>query len=82
MKSKGRLQEGADVELIVSDPDAVSDRATFTHPNQPAEGMRHVIVNGTFVIRDGKLDTTARPGQPVRRVVAEKPGSEQPPRPE
>lgn len=81
MKSKGRLQAGADADLIIFDADAVTDRATFREPNQPAEGMRHVIVDGTFVIRDGKLDTTARPGRPIRRAVAEHPAGEQPSRP-
>jgi hypothetical protein len=31
--------------------------------------MRHVLVNGTFVIRDGELVRAAAPGRPVRRPV-------------
>ena len=31
-----------------------------------AAGVRHVLVNGAFVVRDGSIVTDARPGRPVR----------------
>jgi hypothetical protein len=34
-----------------------------------AKGMTHVIVNGTFLIRDEELDPKAKPGQPVRAPI-------------
>ena len=70
MKRKGRLQVGADADLIAFDLATVSDRATYTQPNQTAVGMRYVIVNGTPVIRDGKLVRDALPGRAIRRPVA------------
>lgn len=70
MKSKGRLQAGMDADVIVFDPVTVQDRATYEHPNQTSIGMRDVLVNGVFVIRDGKLDAAAFPGRPVRRIVS------------
>jgi N-acyl-D-glutamate deacylase len=70
MKRKGRLQVGADADLIAFDPATVSDRGTYTQPNQTAVGMRHVIVNGTAVIRDGVLVRDALPGRAIRRPVA------------
>lgn len=69
MTRKGRLQVGADADLVVFDLATVSDRGTFTQPNQTATGMRYVIVNGTLVIRDGALVRDALPGRPIRRPV-------------
>ena len=70
MRAKGRLQVGADADLVAFDLATVSDRATYTAPNATAAGMRHVVVNGTPVIRDGALVRDALPGRPVRRPVA------------
>jgi N-acyl-D-glutamate deacylase len=69
MKRKGRVQVGADADLVVFDFATVSDRATFTSPNQTSVGMRFVIVNGTPVIRDGELVRNSLPGKPIRRAV-------------
>ena len=55
--------------LVAFDLATVSDRATYTQPNQTAVGMRYVIVNGTAVIRDGELVRDALPGRAIRRPV-------------
>jgi len=70
MRSKGRLQVGADADIVVFDFDALTDRATFTAMNRASEGVRHLVVSGEPLISDGVLDVAARPGQPVRRPVA------------
>ncbi|WGS20378.1 MULTISPECIES: amidohydrolase family protein [unclassified Bradyrhizobium] len=69
MRAKGRLQVGADADIVVFDYESLSDRATFTAMNRPAEGVRHLVVSGQPLISDGVLDVTARPGRPVRRPV-------------
>jgi hypothetical protein len=69
MRNKGRLKVGADADLIVFDPKTVLDRATYMQPNQTSVGMRHVLVNGTFVIRDSRLEKTVLPGKAIRRPI-------------
>jgi N-acyl-D-glutamate deacylase len=44
----------------------VIDKATYEKPAQYSEGFRYVLVGGTFVVRDGKLQSDARPGQGIR----------------
>jgi N-acyl-D-glutamate deacylase len=70
MRAKGRLQPGADADVLVFDYDILTDMAEFSAMNRPAEGVKHLIVSGQPVITDGVMDVAARPGQPVRRPVA------------
>ncbi|WP_222195440.1 amidohydrolase family protein [Modestobacter italicus] len=65
MRRKGRVQVGADADLVVLDPDTVTDHATYTRV-VPSTGFRHVLVGGTPVVRDGELQLSALPGRPVR----------------
>ena len=71
MRAKGRLQQGADADVVVFDYETLTDKSDFTTMNRPAEGVRHLIVSGTPLITNGILDTAARPGKPVRRPLAE-----------
>jgi hypothetical protein len=66
MRTKGGLGTGADADIVVLDPDAITDNATYADPCRPSSGARHVLVNGEFVVRDGALRTDALPGRPVR----------------
>jgi dihydroorotase len=68
MKNKGRLAVGSDADITVFDPATVVDRATFTEPTQPSAGIRHVLVGGAFVVRDGALVPGVFPGRPIRIV--------------
>ncbi len=69
MKKKGRLQEGMDADIVVFDPETISDVGTYEKPNQPAVGVQSLLVNGTLVVADGKLVLDAAPGQPIRRAM-------------
>jgi N-acyl-D-amino-acid deacylase len=64
---RGFLRDGMFADLVVFDPAAVLDRATFEKPHQYATGMRHVFVNGTHVLKDGE-HTGAKPGRALRHA--------------
>lgn len=62
---RGRISVGLAADLIVFDFEAFQDRATLAQPSELAEGMKHVLVNGVIVLRDGK-QTKQRPGRVLR----------------
>jgi N-acyl-D-aspartate/D-glutamate deacylase len=66
MRRKGRVKTGADADIVVFDPARVIDKATYENPAQYSEGFRHALVQGAFVVRDGKLQDGVAPGQPIR----------------
>ncbi len=65
LADRGVLKAGMWADVVVFDPGAVRDRATFEQPNQLSEGMRYVLVNGVPVIEEGKA-TKALPGKVLR----------------
>lgn len=67
MARKGRIRIGADADITVFDPATVIDRATVEEPAQYSEGIVHVLVAGTSVVRDAKLVEGVFPGQAIRR---------------
>jgi N-acyl-D-aspartate/D-glutamate deacylase len=66
MRRKGRLAAGADADIVVFDPATITDQATYSASTRTTTGIRHVLVNGTFVVRDAQLACDALPGRPVR----------------
>jgi dihydroorotase-like cyclic amidohydrolase len=66
MRSKGRIQPGCDADIVVFDPATIRDRATYTQTTRPSAGIRHVLVNGVFVVRDAAIVPDALPGRPIR----------------
>ena len=65
LRDRGTVAEGQVADLVVFDPAAIVDRATYAEPRRLAEGVRHVLVNGELVLQDGQL-TEARPGRALR----------------
>jgi len=59
---KGRITPGADADVVVFDPHTIQDRASYAEPFLPPEGIAHVLVGGTPVLRDGELVADAYPG--------------------
>ena len=68
MRNKGRIREGADADLTIFDPAAVTDASTYEDPARYSIGIRYVLVNGVQVVSDGKLREVT-PGRAVRAAV-------------
>jgi dihydroorotase len=66
MKTKGRIRVGADADITVFDPARIIDRATYEQAALPSEGVSYLLVNGTPVLRDGKLVPATFPGRGIR----------------
>jgi len=62
IRDRGVLRKGAWADVAVFDPARFGERGTIFEPNQIAEGMVHVVVNGTVTLEDGQL-TGERNGQ-------------------
>jgi N-acyl-D-aspartate/D-glutamate deacylase len=62
-RRKGRLQEGADADIVVFDPQTISDRSTYQHPMEPSVGVQYLVVGGTIVVNQGKIVADTFPGQ-------------------
>lgn len=66
LHDRGVIKSGTFADLTIFDPQRVCDRATFEDPVQTSVGIRHVLVNGVPVLRNGVV-TGAKPGRALRR---------------
>ncbi|HEU5319912.1 MAG TPA: amidohydrolase family protein, partial [Methylomirabilota bacterium] len=62
LRDRGEIRVGARADLVVLDPRAVADRATYAEPHRYPAGIEHVVVNGRFVIKEGE-HTGSLPGR-------------------
>lgn len=67
LKDRGVIQEGAWADLVLFDADEFKDKATYIRPNEYAEGVEYLFVNGKMVLREGEF-TGERPGTFIRRT--------------
>jgi N-acyl-D-amino-acid deacylase len=65
LNDRGVIKAGLWADIVVFDPNVISERSTFQAPNQLSVGMQWVLVNGVPVIADG-VATHALPGQVLR----------------
>jgi N-acyl-D-amino-acid deacylase len=65
LTDRGVLKRGLWADVVIFDPATIRDLATFEQPNQLAQGMAYVLVNGVPVIAEGKM-TGALPGKVLR----------------
>ncbi len=64
MKNRGVIKKGAIADLVVFDPESVTDRATFEKPVTPPTGIHHVIVAGKPVMLHG-VQRNVYPGKVI-----------------
>jgi N-acyl-D-amino-acid deacylase len=66
LTDRGLVRAGCAADLAVFDPSTIIDRSTYEAGRTHAEGVRHVVVNGAVVLRDGAM-TGRTPGRGLRR---------------
>jgi N-acyl-D-amino-acid deacylase len=66
LRDRGRVADGLAADLVVFDPATIRSNATYDEPRRFAEGIDHVLVDGTFVV-DAGGHTGATPGRALRR---------------
>jgi N-acyl-D-amino-acid deacylase len=69
LRDRGLLRPGAFADVLIIDPDEITDHATFEDPHQLSTGVRDVWVNGTQVLTNGE-HTGAMPGMFVKGSAA------------
>ena len=62
LTDRGILREGMKGDLVMFDPETVSDMSTFERPHQYAQGVSLVVINGQIAFENGAM-TPARPGK-------------------
>jgi len=65
LADRGVIKAGMWADIVVFNPETITDLATFDKPNQLSQGMQYVLVNGVPVIEHGAM-TNALPGKVVR----------------
>ena len=65
LTQKGRLSVDADADVVIFDPERITDRATFDEPLTPPAGIEWVFISGKPVLRDGMI-LDRRAGRSVR----------------
>lgn len=70
MARKGRVQRGADADIVVFDPLTIADRATVAAPDQPSKGIDWVLVDGVVALREGEPQRNVRAGRALRGSAA------------
>jgi len=64
-RHKGRLQEGADADIVVFDAGTIADRSTFQKPMAPSTGVHYLVVGGMLVVDEGQIVPEVFPGRPL-----------------
>lgn len=67
LQKRGLLQEGYFADIVVFQPEIISDRSTMEDPYQYAIGISHITINGFLVMEEGQLLSQGRFGHILRR---------------
>jgi hypothetical protein len=64
VRLKGRLQEGADADVVIFDLQTITDRATYQHPMETSAGVEYLLVGVAVLVNKGKLMEGVFPARP------------------
>jgi len=60
-----RLQEGKAADIVIFDPEKISDRSTYSAPTEPSTGVRYLLVGGVIAIDNGAVVPNVHPGRAI-----------------
>lgn len=66
LPQKGGLEAGSDADIVIFDPAAIKDNATFAEPVAEPEGIDYVIIGGKIAVEKGKI-INHRLGKAIRK---------------
>jgi len=66
MRERGRLQAGMIADIVLFNPETVTDNATYTESTRPTTGIDYVLVGGQVTVDGGRVRDDVFAGQPVR----------------
>jgi N-acyl-D-amino-acid deacylase len=67
LRDRGFLRAGFKADIVMFDPETVTDEATFTDPHRFPKGIPYVMVNGALVVDEGE-QTEELPGEVIRKT--------------
>ncbi|MDJ0465143.1 D-aminoacylase [Streptomyces sp. H27-C3] len=68
LADRGLVREGYRADLVLFDPETVAAGSTFATPRTLPVGIPHVLIDGTFVMEDGRR-TDVLAGRAIRRTT-------------
>lgn len=54
LNSRGKITKGMNADIVIFNPETLSDRASYINPFRLPSGINYVIVNGHIVVKKGK----------------------------
>ncbi len=68
IKDRGILQKGAFADITIFNPQTVNNRASYTNPYQPSEGIEYVLINGKVVLEKDEFNTNLFAGKVLKSI--------------
>jgi len=65
LTDRGKLKVGSVADIVIFDPDEISDKAIYSSPHQYSKGVRYLLIDGKLVIEDS-IYNEQLVGKPIR----------------
>ncbi len=69
LKNRGFIKNGYKADIVIFDPEKITDESTFQNPYQYPSGIRAVIINGKLAFHKGRT-TSQLSGNILRRSIS------------